>query len=554
MDILIRFTRLISLLTTDKCAAIIISAACLLILSPNSNSATIWIGVHAGNDSKNLSIPDANTSNVLSSIANTSDPNGDGYSASASARVVFGKLGVSASANTKQGGNGVGQVSARATATAAISDKISVENPNGSEAFIRFEFNLTGGLTLNSPFDDFTFGEYARMRFSIKDVGSGTGRGQTYLDYKEEITYAGSTQSGTLIAEIDILDGGYIHPLISLGADVTCGAPTSSPQNNCLAAADFFNSVTIIGAEVLDSNRIVIQDVILQSESGFDYQKGYLSPVDISPWKNPAGPNLGLDPDITLSGPAQDGKPVQVSFQIHNYGDEPVTSTVNNPIQAKLTGSNSENLITGNEFDTKSLSDGTSIAEGASAALTFTWTPRLAQNISGISVDVNPAFTVNDNNFDNNETTLAVTVEDPFIPPAIDVLSCTGFGAPFEGPITINKKAKGTIPVKIQLTDANGYNVSDVDINTAPVINVLFNGFVYGDSTTDDAALESVGSSNDGNQFSYNNDIESWEFRLSTKQFSGPGTYSVSVRSGDSGEYTVSATGGQCVQTFARQP
>lgn len=132
--------------------------------------------------------------------------------------------------------------------------------------------------------------------------------------------------------------------------------------------------------------------------------------------------------------------------------------------------------------------------------------------------------------------------------------SCTGFGAPFDDALSIKKKSKKTIPVKMQLGDENGYNVSDMDVNAAPVINVAFNGVTYGNGSTDDAGLEAPGHSNDGNQFRYSVDDQAWIFNLGTKQFSSPGEYSVSVHSGDESEYTVSAASGQCAQTFTRQP
>uniref|UniRef100_UPI003D1077B3 PxKF domain-containing protein n=1 Tax=Vibrio sp. TaxID=678 RepID=UPI003D1077B3 len=148
------------------------------------------------------------------------------------------------------------------------------------------------------------------------------------------------------------------------------------------------------------------------------------------------------------------------------------------------------------------------------------------------------------------ETTRAVTFDQQ--PPAVPEYSCDGFYQPFDDNITIKKKSKGTIPVKMELTDEYGYPMTDADISAPPVINVTFNSTVYGNGTTDDAALESVGSSNDGNQFSYNTDAGQWEYRVGTKQFSSSGTYHVTVTSGDSNEYTINS-GVQCSQSFTRQ-
>lgn len=131
--------------------------------------------------------------------------------------------------------------------------------------------------------------------------------------------------------------------------------------------------------------------------------------------------------------------------------------------------------------------------------------------------------------------------------------SCAGFASPFHEPLTISKKTKKTIPAKIILEDADAYVITDTDIVAPPVITVEFNGVIFGDDTVDDNQLEPVGNSNQGNGFSYNPDMQQWEYRIGTKQFSEPGTYTVAVRSGDETEYTINATGGNCTNTFTRQ-
>lgn len=133
-------------------------------------------------------------------------------------------------------------------------------------------------------------------------------------------------------------------------------------------------------------------------------------------------------------------------------------------------------------------------------------------------------------------------------------LSCEGFFSPFEASKSISKKAKGTIPVKLALWDDTAL-ITDYDLSAPPVINVIFEGTTYGDGTTDDAALESVGSANDGNEFTYNAAEQVWQYNLSTKQFSSPGTYTVTVRSGDENEYKIDTEDDTvCTQTFTRKP
>ena len=65
--------------------------------------------------------------------------------------------------------------------------------------------------------------------------------------------------------------------------------------------------------------------------------------------------------------------------------------------------------------------------------------------------------------------------------------------SPFDQPITIGKKTKRAIPVKLVLTDESGYVVTDMDITAPPVINVTFGGTVYGEAPTDDSDLLPVG-------------------------------------------------------------
>lgn len=136
------------------------------------------------------------------------------------------------------------------------------------------------------------------------------------------------------------------------------------------------------------------------------------------------------------------------------------------------------------------------------------------------------------------------------IPTASTQYSCQGFFEPFSDPLSIKRRAKGTIPVKMNLQDGLYQNVGISDLAAAPVINVTFNGMVYGDEGSDDVALEPNGMSNDGNIFDFNDAEQQWEFGLGTKQFPAPGTYSVTVRSGDESEYKISPG---CSQIFTRQ-
>lgn len=276
-----------------------------------------------------------------------------------------------------------------------------------------------------------------------------------------------------------------------------------------------------------------------------------LAAVDLTPWKNAAGPNTGLTPDITLStSPVQDLTPVQVDVSVCNRGDETVTSSTFAPIEVKLFSAADLYTDADASFDTKALADGVSIAPGACTSVSFTWIPDVAQGISDISARVNPQGYIIDADFSNDVTTRAVTFDTQ--PPVVPEMTCHGFYAPFDKDITISNKTKRAIPVKLELFDEYGQAQTDYDISSPPVINVTFNSTVYGSATTDDATLDSVGSSNDGNQFSFNSAEQLWEYRLGTKQFSSAGTYQVTVTSGDTNEYTIN-NGTQCTQSFTRQ-
>lgn len=150
----------------------------------------------------------------------------------------------------------------------------------------------------------------------------------------------------------------------------------------------------------------------------------------------------------------------------------------------------------------------------------------------------------------NNGTLIA-------IPSLTPQLSCNGFLPPFDRPLALKKKAKRAIPVKIELTDADGFTVTDLDIAAPPVINVLFNAQVFGEVPLDTDDLLPLGSANDDNIFRFDPDsgLGEWVYNLGTKQFQAEGTYTVMVASGDTSEYEISApSGGACTETFERLP
>jgi hypothetical protein len=118
------------------------------------------------------------------------------------------------------------------------------------------------------------------------------------------------------------------------------------------------------------------------------------------------------------------------------------------------------------------------------------------------------------------------------VPPA---LSCVGFDAPLDGGAVTVKKNR-VLPLKGRLVDGAGQLVDDLGITTRPVLTVTFDdGVNPAEDVTDDALPAGAGS--DGNQFEFLD--THWQYNLKTKNYSASGTYTVTMVSGDSSEYTL---------------
>ena len=118
--------------------------------------------------------------------------------------------------------------------------------------------------------------------------------------------------------------------------------------------------------------------------------------------------------------------------------------------------------------------------------------------------------------------------------------SCEGFDSPMEVPVTIKKNR--ALPLKARLFDELDILATDVDVVSHPVVQVLFNPSVGGDpiDVTDDALPS--GQSSDGNIFSFDASTDRWKYNLKTKNYDAPGTYTISMVSGDNSEYVVDPT------------
>ncbi len=121
--------------------------------------------------------------------------------------------------------------------------------------------------------------------------------------------------------------------------------------------------------------------------------------------------------------------------------------------------------------------------------------------------------------------------------------SCFGFYPPVHDEAVKVKKNR-VIPFKAELLDEDGYLVIDTDIAAPPVIQVLFQA-IEEDAVdvTDDAYPAGLGT--DGNQFEFSGG--KWQFNLKTKDHNAPGTYTVTMVSGDTDEYVIEST---CEATF----
>ena len=126
------------------------------------------------------------------------------------------------------------------------------------------------------------------------------------------------------------------------------------------------------------------------------------------------------------------------------------------------------------------------------------------------------------------------------------VVTCQGFLPPFDKPLTLKGKDKRAIPVKMVLRNLMGDIMTDAHI-TPPVVQVSYRSVSGASIPGYEAELLPPGLSDDGNEFRYNPGSEMWIINLATKQFTSPGTYTVTVVSGDN-SYVIEG----CSQTFTR--
>ncbi len=107
------------------------------------------------------------------------------------------------------------------------------------------------------------------------------------------------------------------------------------------------------------------------------------------------------------------------------------------------------------------------------------------------------------------------------------------------GPVTVKKNR--VLPLRIDLQDENGSPITDLDITSPPAIQVTFAAGTQAAEDVTDEAL-SAGWGTEGNQFEYDISTGLWSFNLKTKNYTAPGTYTVSIISGDDAEYKIDSS------------
>ncbi|MDS4057754.1 MAG: hypothetical protein RKP73_04195 [Candidatus Contendobacter sp.] len=120
---------------------------------------------------------------------------------------------------------------------------------------------------------------------------------------------------------------------------------------------------------------------------------------------------------------------------------------------------------------------------------------------------------------------------------AVSAFKCPNFEPPMgNGPVTVKKNR--VLPFKGTLL-SDSILITNMDIIAPPVIQVLYDSG-EGDATDVTNYALPVGQGTEGNQFEF--DGTWWHFNMGTKGYTSPGTYTVSMVSGDLTEYVINPT------------
>jgi len=203
------------------------------------------------------SVSDGNQ-NAPTAAASCSRTNPDGASASAAgaSRSEIGSLGVSMIASESRGFNALGPSTA-GVANASFSDIINISS-GPSSGILRLMFDLDG--TGSIVFDRIQGGiPRAGVNLVTNGFSHTAGNGMTSASF--DLNYSLSK----------------INLFVTLGASYSC----FGSNTQCNVSLNFFNSATIAGALLFDTNMNPIANALLTSDSGFDYQTGFTNPVPL---------------------------------------------------------------------------------------------------------------------------------------------------------------------------------------------------------------------------------------------------------------------------------
>ncbi len=276
------FSRSISLFSLTKSAIIVQFAIGMLVFSQVSEAIALSTRTSLNVYGQSCVDDDQNNAATSSDIVQSSVSCDDQRdvrttSGSAKARAEYGHLGVDLVTSYSAGAGPVpGQGGVSGLAGATSRDVIEVSSASDlTNGVLRLEFSIDGLLSLDDYFD-------SDWGFSVISLTVADANGQGFLNYTRKLTYSGITEWGdaSLIADMTI-NAGFVRPVISFGAETSCGAPTNSANIDCEAIASFFNSATVLGASVFDGGGNQVDDALLTSDSGFDYVRGYTPPNSV---------------------------------------------------------------------------------------------------------------------------------------------------------------------------------------------------------------------------------------------------------------------------------
>jgi hypothetical protein len=115
--------------------------------------------------------------------------------------------------------------------------------------------------------------------------------------------------------------------------------------------------------------------------------------------------------------------------------------------------------------------------------------------------------------------------------------------------ITLKKKNKRAIPVKMYLVDDQNDLITDEDVSAPPVVSVAI-GSSSDPGSGYDPELVPPGLADDGNEFRFDPVEGLWIINLATKQFTASGQYTITAVAGDL-TYVIDSS---CTGIFIRLP